>query len=585
MSRFQQLCRAAVLRLWPASKSLCRHSEPQQVIRLVSHLCTVVLVSLLLGVACDKPEVSAERIILIDNLHSKKRTQDIPMPWGAHDYTSLHGTKTLFDFLVESGYPYRFLTTHHALQLSPQVLAGVRILYVNLIAENSIAFAPAEIEAVRLWVEKGGSLLVIVDHTNVYDHARLTNPLLEPFGVQVPFCTAVDAVPQHAMQRGMWVKVRSFRQHPVTRGVESILMLAGVPLASKDGVAFLSPVGFADVWWPENPEPGSMGNLHYDEGEPRGPLPVVVAGDYGHGRFVVLGDENMLGNSRIFQADNFELIANTFEWLAHEEGAATPLRQRLSAPLQVGFDLLYSDWNVAGNGCNCYVNFYIDFNRIPGCVARALPSLKGNWDVWVLTDPILELPQQALDYLHGHLRAGGTLLVLTDVARARPGTPGLLQALLPDLVFSGQRDFTVRDLPAGPQLVAPIPSDEEFPLQSNYLDVSRLRMAAHEYPENARCGIDVESSRPYLLALTASGGEPFLQAQVGTRTVDLARLYEVDGGRLVVFFQDSFFRNETMGHDMYEPGPRTADSHAVVRALVQWLRETTPAGRASRTNP
>jgi hypothetical protein len=74
-----------------------------------------------------------------------------------------------------------------------------------------------------------------------------------------------------------------------------------------------------------------------------------------------------------------------------------------------------------------------------------------------------------------------------------------------------------------------------------------------------------------MVQMTASGGEPLLQAQVGQGVVDLARVYPAGKGRVVVFFQDGFFRNETMGWEMYAPAARTADAHRVVYELVRWL--------------
>jgi hypothetical protein len=496
------------------------------------------------------------------------------MAWGAYDYSSLHGTKTLFDFLVRNGYRYRYVTRDDTARLTDAVLADTRILFVDLIAEaeDCADFASEEIETIRRWVRRGGSLLVVVDHTNVYDHARRTNPLLEPFGVQAPFATAMDKVPENAMQGGVWVKVRSFADHPVTRGAEWVVLMTGTTLDTKHGVAFLSAHGFADAWWPQRPHPSLMGNFRYDEGEPRGALPVVAAADYGKGRFVVLGDENILGNSRLFVANNFELVTNSFAWLARDEDAAVPLRERLTTTLRVGFDLTAGDWNVVGNGCNCYLQFFVDFNRNPGVVARAVPSLRGRWDVLVLVDPILQLTPQDLAYLRRHVHGGGTLLLLTDVARARPGTPALLRELLPDLVLSGRREFAVKEIPAGTDLLEPIRAQLPFPVESAYLDVDGLRLAAHDYPPDKRCGLDVDSARPYLLRLSVASGEPFLQAQVGKHRVDLARLYTIGRGRLIVFFQDSFFRSESIGVERNaEPSAQAQDSHRVIRALVQWL--------------
>jgi hypothetical protein len=520
---------------------------------------------------CDNPAPVPSKLILIDNIHSSKQAPEFGMPWNDYRYSSLNGEKKLFDFLSANGYPHRYVTPSDAAKLTPEVLRGVGILMVDLIDAHGVDYAPDEIETVRKFVKGGGGLLVIGDHTNVYEHARRSNALLKPLGVEIDYGSGIERDPDLATADGYWIHVQSFADHPVTRGVGAILFQTGATLSTAHGIAFLSPRGFRDDWYPNRKHPSKLGNGLFDVGEKTGPLPLVAAGAYGRGRFVVLGDENLFANSHLYVANTFEFAANTFEWLAGAENTTPPLRARMTAALRVGFDLEHAHWNIIGNDCDRYHPFYIDFNRAPGMVSRGLMALRGTWDVLVFTDPDTPFTTDEVAYVRSHAENGGTVIVLTDVRRPRPGAQQLLAQLIPGTVFEGRRKFGLDRLPAGDDLVATVTAAAEFPLTSSKLAVKGLHMAGHSYSNGARCGLDVEKSEPYVVQVTASGGEPLLQAQVGHDAADLARVYAMGKGRIVVFFQDGFFRNETMGLEEYPPGTRTADAHRVVYELTRWL--------------
>jgi hypothetical protein len=521
---------------------------------------------------CSRQPEHTGTTILIDNLHTTKRGQDQRMPWNDYRYTIMTGTKRFFDHLAANGYVYRYVTRAETADFTPAVLRDVDILYVDLVGPQGTDFAPREIEVIVEWIEKGGSLLVIGDHTNVYDHARRTNALLMPLGVQVSYATAIERAPGLAREDGFFAAIRSFADHPVTRGVRAAFFQTGAPLETAHGVAFLSPQGFADAWNPQRRHQSLIGNGILDPGEVAGALPVVAAGVHGKGRFVVVGDANLIGNEALFVGDNFELACNIVQWLAHDEAATPPLRDRLATPLRIAFDAAHSGWNVEGNECDGYYPFYIDFNRDTQAVGRAIPALEGTWNVLVFTDPEVPFSAAEIAYLRSHLQREGTVCLFTDVTRARPGSRQLLAELVPDIKLRGRRAFGIDALPAGPDRVETVVAAEEFAVLSSLLPVDGMRLAGHTYPPGARCAFDVEKSRPYLHRLVATGGEPFLQARVGGEVVDLARIYPVGGGGVIVFFQDGFFRNETLGWQQHAPGPRTADSHRIVHAMVQWLK-------------
>ena len=70
------------------------------------------------------------------------------------------------------------------------------MLFVNLMHETSPEFSGAERAAVHAWVERGGGLLAIAEHTNAYRSAEKVNPLLTPLGLKVEWTSALDQ-PEH----------------------------------------------------------------------------------------------------------------------------------------------------------------------------------------------------------------------------------------------------------------------------------------------------------------------------------------------------------------------------------------------------
>src|SRR5262245_49629888 len=163
---------------------------------------------------CSREPARTGKTILIDNLHTTKRGQDQRMAWNDYRYTVMTGTQRLFNHLAANGFTHRYVTRAESADLTPAVLRDANILYVDLVGAQGTDFAPGEIDAVVEWVGNGGSLLVIGDHTNVYDHARRTNALLAPLGVQISYATAIERSPGLAREDGFFAAIRSFADHP-----------------------------------------------------------------------------------------------------------------------------------------------------------------------------------------------------------------------------------------------------------------------------------------------------------------------------------------------------------------------------------
>ncbi|MEL6182679.1 MAG: hypothetical protein AAFS10_27220, partial [Myxococcota bacterium] len=277
---------------------------------------------------------------------------------------------------------------------------------------------------------------------------------------------------------------------------------------------------------------------------------------------------------------NFELVSNIFEWLAFNEDAQVPLRTRLEERYMVaGFEIEKTRWNIAVGGCDHYFPFFINFNRTENVAGRGIAKYTGAEDILVFTDPDETFTDEEIEQLRGYLRDGKTIVLMSEITRSRPGSLQLMETFIPDVRFRGKSEFTLAQLPAGGDLIEQVVQEEEFAVLSDILPVSGMRMAGHTYPNGVVCPYGIEDASPYLHQLTVEGGSPLLQAEVNGQVADLARIFEVEGGRLVFFAQDAFWRNETLGWELQRPTASTADAHEIEYAFIDWLIAQTSAGQ------
>lgn len=191
--------------------------------------------------------------------------------------------------------------------LTPGVLDSVDVVVViNLINKLPLN------ERNRIWefVDNGGGLLVLGDHTG-YDAIRgPSNDLLQPCGLELNFDTAVPL-------RRSWVSARDYLFHPLGRsgGVDDGQVWLGASVTpGPDGEAFLVGRGaFSDPGDVNNPDRAYLGNLEYDAGEPLGDVALAAAATWGSGRAVIFGDTSPFQNGSIIRTH--ALIHRTLHWL------------------------------------------------------------------------------------------------------------------------------------------------------------------------------------------------------------------------------------------------------------------------------
>lgn len=513
--------------------------------------------------------------VLVDLVHTRlQNPEDYRLDRGEYGYQGVHGYARIFDHLQRNGYPW---TSTRTMILSEPLLEGFSVLFINLLHEESPDFLPEEIDAVQAWVQAGGGLFVIADHTNVYRHAERLNPLLEPMGVRVGFHTALDG-PAFSVSGSAWINISTLTDHPTNAGIDAISFQTGGLFETEHGSAFLSADGMGD-FWDESDEEGFYGNWVFDGDEsvePRGEgIAVVAAAEYGAGRVFVVGDQNIYGDVWVHFGDNFAHAANGFEWLAGVDNPLEPLRDQPVPGLDLAVEYRRSGYALGQSAGDRYYGLFHHLNRHQGVTARATGRLDEMRDALILPTPFEDYSDDDIEAVQAYLQAGRKVVVMVDVARLTPSAAKLLLTLAPDVSF--EIAGTPADLSGTSIQVANRLGGDAIPRLPDRAPLEVYAEACGAFDPAALSSLSIagreavpgEEEPPFRrLDITSSWGAPLFD--LGGRT--LARRQAVDAGELIVVFQDRVFRNWTLGPSEASPPPAGGDDVAeLIYGLEDYL--------------
>lgn len=197
-------------------------------------------------------------------------------------------------------------------------------------------FTDSELENVRGYISAGGTLLLLDDY-------GYGNQILEHLELDLRFGQEVLLDPLFNYRNERLVRITDLAA-TVGDAVDSIVLNHATSLSgalNAQVVAWSSRFSFLD----------QNDNSVWDEGEPRGPLPVAAALPVEEGHLVLVADPSILINSMQGIDDNFSFVGNTIEIqephpdvllarthlpegsLDEAKGFLASVRGRLSSPL------------------------------------------------------------------------------------------------------------------------------------------------------------------------------------------------------------------------------------------------------------
>lgn len=196
--------------------------------------------------------------------------------------------------------------------LQPFALEGARVV----VALNSQQrWTEDELALIWHFVEEGGSLLVMGDHTNLLETSDSLNQLLSPVPIRLQFDSGYPC-------REAWVASEQFLPHPITEGVNwahQALISVGASLSVKSPAfpLVVGKYGFSDLGNILNKAGAYLGNYAYEQGEQLGDIILAAYTPYGRGKVLVFGDTSPLQNTA-FCYDLVPFVSKMFRWLVND---------------------------------------------------------------------------------------------------------------------------------------------------------------------------------------------------------------------------------------------------------------------------
>jgi len=173
-------------------------------------------------------------------------------------------------------------------------------------------FSSKEKETIWSFIEKGGSLLCLGDHTGMSQIREPFNELLSPMKIEYNFDCA-------QYLKGEWKNEFEFFNSPINKRITSIKDTGiGVGASLKIGLDVMPLInakyGFSDKGNPNNSRLGYLGDRIYSNGEFLGDLVLVAVKNYKKGKVLVFGDTSSFQN--ISLARNPEFVERVFLYLS-----------------------------------------------------------------------------------------------------------------------------------------------------------------------------------------------------------------------------------------------------------------------------
>lgn len=175
-------------------------------------------------------------------------------------------------------------------------------------------FSENEQKTIWEFVENGGGLLVLGDHTDIGGMQDPLNHLLEPTSIRFRFDSGlpIDA-------NFKWIPSYDVLHHPAMQYVEDMDKIQISVGSSLDIGPSTLPIivgryGLSDIGDKLNSQGAYLGDYEYNEGEQIGDIILAAAEYYGSGRVIVFGDTSSFQNVAI--PSSLPLIHGIFNWLS-----------------------------------------------------------------------------------------------------------------------------------------------------------------------------------------------------------------------------------------------------------------------------
>jgi len=236
--------------------------------------------------------------IAFDEAHGKWET--IEAPFG----TSRYGRDTVYNYTLLA----RWLQTKHA--VIPIREHWTSIDSDVLVLKMPTAFyADGEKAAIDAFIRKGGLLLVLGDHTNLYGTAFIINDLLGRYGLEIEATATVPLTGDHYDYRPAWWLRTRYLQ-----AVEYIQFQTAASIKTRHPLAI--PLLVGDRVVAEDADYSNerfFGELHPGPEDRHPPIVLAAERRLGRGRIILFADSTIFSSFSMMAPGNRELFQNLIE--------------------------------------------------------------------------------------------------------------------------------------------------------------------------------------------------------------------------------------------------------------------------------
>jgi hypothetical protein len=323
------------------------------------------------------PGVRKDGRILVDEQHSNWAWSTVALN------TETYGTQTVYNYsemLRYLGHFYEIAPNFAALTDSLLETTDVMVLKTP-----TRPYASEELDALERFVERGGGLWLIGDHTNIFGMSSNLNLVAHRFGLRYRYDAVVDLT---TGGRQVYERPRLF-SHPSVAHLPPLLMatscsLAGPPFGRRVmvGRTLLSDEQDYSV-------NTFFGNFSPDGHEPFGSMLQAMAVSRGRGRVLAFSDSTIFSNFFFFIRGKRELALGSVAWLMYENKPGWVRPVLLVGALLGLLVFMRLAWNRPGT----YALAFLGAGTVPAfaLVAFLLTAWVSGWSA--LPEPIRAIPE------------------------------------------------------------------------------------------------------------------------------------------------------------------------------------------------
>ncbi len=232
--------------------------------------------------------------------------------------TSWYGNRSGYNYYCICDYCTRFYSMSRL--TGPMDDGALNQCDVLIIKVPTRPFSQPEIRSVRRFVERGGGLLLIGEHTDVFRTSEYLNPIARVFGFEFSSdCLfGIDSVFEQRYERPLM-------PHPIVQYLPPMHFATSCSIApgTSSGRAAICDTGLKNLMADYHfnnyyPHPVDQAEMRY------GSFVQLWATRYGKGRVVAFSDSTIFSNFCVFDPGKSELMIGMIEWLNHRSWLGNP---------------------------------------------------------------------------------------------------------------------------------------------------------------------------------------------------------------------------------------------------------------------